>query len=296
MAEAQFPRTLLLATDGLQDSALALDAALDLASRAGADLHVVHVWQAPPPFAPVGMVPVVVEDQSSEVESAARNLLEKEVEKVRSRGVTSVHPHLLSGRPAEEILSVARQIEADLIIIGSRGKSGLERLMMGSTSEEVVHHAHVPVLVLRGGADVWPPHKVVVGDDFSEEAERAAEIAAAIAKLLGCGLELITAYPTPVHPRRHPEVLSELLQSLQESSSQRSENLRGKFQVEVKPVVEAGDPAEVLLRHSDRDGEPTLVVVGARGLGAVQRMLLGSVSTKILRTSRNPVLVCPRPR
>jgi nucleotide-binding universal stress UspA family protein len=82
-------------------------------------------------------------------EQRARGTLEAAVEKVRSAGADVAQAHLREGRAAPEIVALAEDIEARLIVIGSRGRGGIRRALMGSVSDSVVRHAHCPVLVVR---------------------------------------------------------------------------------------------------------------------------------------------------
>ena len=66
---------------------------------------------------------------------------------------------------------------------------------MGSQSEEIVHHAQVPVLVIRGAEDFWPPARIVIGEDFSDDARKAGELVAAIGKLYGAQALLVYSHP-----------------------------------------------------------------------------------------------------
>ena len=66
---------------------------------------------------------------------------------------------------------------------------------MGSQSEEIVHHAQVPVLVIRGAEDFWPPARIVIGEDFSDDARKAGELVAAIGKLYGAQGLLVYSHP-----------------------------------------------------------------------------------------------------
>ena len=88
-------------------------------------------------------------EQEHELEQQARKLLDAEVEEVRSAGGEVAEAHLRIGDAAAEIVALAEDIEAGLLVMGSRGLEGIRSALMGSVSEAVVKHAHCPVLVVR---------------------------------------------------------------------------------------------------------------------------------------------------
>ena len=138
-----FPTKILLATDGSEDAALATKAAIDLSNQSGAELHVVHVGRSSLRLSP------------TEYQAAAREKIGELAKAVEEAGgdVTETHLRIddsqTAGNEAEHITGLAEELGADLIVIGSRGLSGMKRLVMGSVSEGVVRHAHCPVLVMR---------------------------------------------------------------------------------------------------------------------------------------------------
>ena len=141
-----FPTRVLLATDGSKDAELATTTAVDLANSTDCELHIVYVEQAV--YVPGGVgfwagVP------SGYLEQQARKQLDAMVEKVGSAGGEVAEAHLSVGDAAPEIVALAEEIEAGLIVIGSRGQGGIRRALLGSVSDAVVRHAHCPVLVVR---------------------------------------------------------------------------------------------------------------------------------------------------
>ena len=151
-----FPTKILLATDGSKEAELATRTATDLAQKTGSELHVVHVFGIAPVGPPVYPEATELQGEALEVEAEeriseqrAREVLDAEVGKVRSAGGTVVEAHLIEGRIAPEIVALAEEIGAGLIVMGSRGHGGIRRALMGSVSDAVVRHAHCPVLVVR---------------------------------------------------------------------------------------------------------------------------------------------------
>ena len=153
-----FPTKVLLATDGSREADLAARTAADLAQKTNSELHVVHAFGIAPVGPPV--YPEATDLQSVEYEAEseqrqriseqrARELLDSEVEKLRSLGGTLAQAHLAEGGAPQEIVRLAEEIGAGLIVMGSRGRGGIRRALMGSVSDSVVRHAHCPVMVVR---------------------------------------------------------------------------------------------------------------------------------------------------
>jgi nucleotide-binding universal stress UspA family protein len=90
-----------------------------------------------------------IEQGLRQFEQVARQTLDAEVQKVRAVGGTVAQAHLRMGTPAAEIVELAEELEVGLVVVGSRGSSGIRRALMGSVSDSVVRHAHCPVLVVR---------------------------------------------------------------------------------------------------------------------------------------------------
>jgi nucleotide-binding universal stress UspA family protein len=273
----RFPTKILLATDGSENTTQATQAAVDILRRRGSEIHLIHVWHdVHTPHAHAFV--------KSELRRQGREILDKEVKRIEEQGGTVTRSHLREGRTFEEVLKLGDEIEADLLVVGSRGHRGLRRMLVGSHSEDIVHHAHRPVLVVRRGEDVWPPARIVVGDDFSEDARKAAELAANLGKLLDARMLVLHAVP------RLPQASGEAVNAKLED---RTGELEDILQQRPQTRIVAGDSAEVLIEAAQEGEGPTLVAVGSRGLGPVGRLRLGSVSTKVIRAGLGAVLVYP---
>jgi nucleotide-binding universal stress UspA family protein len=291
--------SILLATDGSEDAALAAQAAADLSDRARARLHVVHVWQGLRP----ATLPAAAIDQYSRTyeawEREAGELLEEQTERLRSAGGIVAGAHLRAGRPAEEIVALAEELDAGLVVLGSRGLGAVKRLVAGSVAEGVVSLAPCPTLVMRGGEGAWPPTRIVVGVDLSEEARKASELAMSLAGTLGAEVLLIMAYlnPMPVSRGTGFGALAEADRAKNrawEALSGLSAGLENVGGVRPKTRAILGDAA-VVIQEAAEEEESTLVVVGRRGMGGVRRFVLGSVSSDVMRSASGPVLIVPAP-
>jgi nucleotide-binding universal stress UspA family protein len=153
----QFPTRLLLATDGSEEAELAALKAVDLAERTNAELHVVHV----------GVVPSFLRSDPGtrgydgklyeQLEEESRELLRKLSWRVKVAGGTVTGSHLRMGAVDLEIVALAKELGADLIIMGCRGHRGIRRAIEGSISDAVIRHAPCPVLVVRSHESAQDP-------------------------------------------------------------------------------------------------------------------------------------------
>jgi nucleotide-binding universal stress UspA family protein len=141
-----FPTKILLATDGSREAELAGQTAADLAQKTDSELHVVHVLASP----------LATHDPSSfepevwaRLEQREQTTLEDVVGKIESYGGKVEGTHHTEGRPDAEIVALAEEIGAGLIVMGARGVGGIRRALTGSVSDSVIKHAHCPVLVVR---------------------------------------------------------------------------------------------------------------------------------------------------
>src|SRR5919107_6375683 len=145
---SSFPTKILLATDGSEEAELAALRAVDLGQSTDSELHVVHV----------GVVPTFLQSYPGtlgydgklyeQVEERSRELLRKESWQVKVAGGTVAGAHLRMGVVDLEIVALAKELGADLIVMGCRGHRGIRRAIEGSISDGVIRHAPCPVLVV----------------------------------------------------------------------------------------------------------------------------------------------------
>ena len=148
-----FPTKILLATDGSEEAQLALSTAVDQANRTNSELHLVSVgpWSPDPGYHTHEMSYrwETYEEVVEAIGKETQQILDEQVKKVEEAGGTVQEAYVRRGRKDQEIVRLAEQIGAGLIVIGSRGRAGVRRALMGSVSDSVVRHAHCPVLVVR---------------------------------------------------------------------------------------------------------------------------------------------------
>jgi nucleotide-binding universal stress UspA family protein len=148
-----FPTKILLATDGSEEAQLAFASAADLSEKTDSELHVVYVGHMPlvsyeSPGA-ITLDPDLSGRMQEDAEQEARRKLDEQVRQVGKTAGEVAEMHARVGRPDAEIVGLADELGAGLIVLGSRGLGPLRRALMGSVSDSVVRHAHCPVLIVR---------------------------------------------------------------------------------------------------------------------------------------------------
>jgi nucleotide-binding universal stress UspA family protein len=143
-------RRILHATDFSKASRAAFSKAVDLAKSQRAELWVLHVLSISPPFVTEGYVPPKVWDEiEAGARTEAKRQLDRLVVRARRKGVRATGLVVL-GSPYQDIVRVARRMRADLLVIGTHGRTGLTKVLLGSVAERVLRTAPCPVLTVRG--------------------------------------------------------------------------------------------------------------------------------------------------
>ena len=144
-----FPTKILLATDGSDEAELASLKAVELAQSTDSELHVVHVGLDPLFLASYPGTLGYDRKLYEELEEESRELLRQVSWRVKAAGGTVAGTHLRMGEVDLEIVGLAKELEAGLIVMGCRGRRGIRRAIEGSISDAVIRHAPCPVLVVR---------------------------------------------------------------------------------------------------------------------------------------------------
>jgi nucleotide-binding universal stress UspA family protein len=157
-----FPTRILLATDGSTDAELARATAVDMATDTDSELHVLTVASGYSPYDGYPSHDLRISEVVEQLRKRAEIVLDEQVQKIERDGGQVARKHLKIAEPlgernrADQILRVAEELDVGLIVMGSRGRGGLRRALMGSVSDAVVRHAHCPVLVVRYDKDRAP--------------------------------------------------------------------------------------------------------------------------------------------
>ena len=145
------PGRILLAFDGSKEATAAAHAAVEIASGTGSELHVLHVLQSEH-FMPYHPGPEAWEWEANlaRAKQLAQSWLDEQSKRIEAEGGMVAGTHVAVGKPDHEIVASDEELDASLVVMGSRGLSTLDRALMGGVSDSVVRHARSPVLVVRG--------------------------------------------------------------------------------------------------------------------------------------------------
>lgn len=144
-------KTILLATDGSPSAKKATDVAIELTGALGGVLRIVSVWRTPVydyGYVPLQYAPELVDAQRGGAERA----VEHAVAAAKAAGVEATS-ELRQGDASDEIRAAAEETSADMIVLGAHGWGPMKRILFGSVSTDVLHHASCPVLIVRGEAE-----------------------------------------------------------------------------------------------------------------------------------------------
>jgi nucleotide-binding universal stress UspA family protein len=284
----------VLATDGSKNSRAAAAFLKELPLPASTMVRIIAVVSLPEFALDATSAPALkraVLDQAQDVTEQARAVL-------AARGFT-IETGVSEGDPRTEIVRQADEWKADLVVLGARGLGGIKRFLLGSVSDAVARHARCPVLVVKG-----PRRKlgsVLVAMDGSEDSFQAVRFLRSLALPRQTRVRLLSVVERLRYPTTAPQSLhGQLVKMLKELEAERRgeldkvlERAAGQLDDTITRVTRStptGDAAEEIVATA-QDFDTDLVVVGARGLGGVARVLLGSVSEKVLHHARCPVLI-----
>ena len=285
----------LLATDGSKDARAAAEYLNDFPLPSDATIRIVTVVTLPPSSLDVPPVAALNESLLAEgrrVVDEARALLEPRV---------GVEERVLQGNPKHEIVRAAEEWPADLVVVGGRGLAGVRGFLLGSVSQTVARHVHCPVLVVKGRAR--PLVSVLIATDGSDGANEAIRflLSLPLPPAKKVRVRLLSAVEPVAYPGSAPKMiraqLKGMIAQLERERRAEVEKVldRAARELEVKVTrltrsMPTGHPArEIVAAAASFDAD--LVVVGARGLGGMKRLLLGSVSERVLHDARCPVLI-----
>jgi nucleotide-binding universal stress UspA family protein len=291
-------RNILVPVDFSAPSLRALEFALPLVRHFGADLHLVHVFATDHPFSGLVGMPFVLPEL--EISQSLHEQL-KDVARKYSIDLRPENLHVLKGRAFEEICRLGRDTGIDLIVIATRGNTGLKHLALGSTAERVVRYSSCPVLVTHGGkpfVETTGFHEILVPTDFSECSMKGLVYAKAFAKQFKSKITLLNSIHFQYYVASDECARYDLPRLMQHADVVARDQMRELFEktdwegLDVETSLQTGHPGQQICEHA-RDSDVDLIVISTHGSTGLTHLLLGSVAEYVVRHAHCPVIVVP---
>ena len=290
---------ILVALDGSQFSEAILPYARLLADKLKLDVELIHVIDAdlPTPTSAAGQARYQ-EVMAMENEKGRAYL---ETIAASFAPATKIQCSVAPGNPAEVIVDKAAADRQTLIAMTTHGRSGINRWLIGSVADKVLHGAANPLLLVRAGetaavqgAAAW--QRMIVPLDGSPLAERVIAHAAELARPLGLEIVLMRVFgvPTPVFAEDYGPYVEELWTQLEDEAqkylTEKKQQLLAQGLTNVVTIVTAGFPAEKII-DAARERKDALVAMSTHGRSGFNRFVMGSVTDRVVRHSGDPVLI-----
>lgn len=283
----------LVGSDGSGAAEAALDVAAALAAERGAAIEVLTVME-PLPVYEAGYVPALPYGEIEEGRERERVTRVREQLGALGAVAESWPLELSRGRAAESLAGRAKSCGAALVVVGIGRHRPLDRLLGSETALQLVRHCPVPVLAVHPSAPHLP-RRVVIGVDFSVSSERALRMAAVLVAPDG-ELHILHVQPEIELPAgAHDDWRSGYASEIEAQFARLLDRLQLPAGVTVRTRHAEGDAAAELIALATRTGAD-LVAVGSHGRSYLERLLVGSVATKVLRSAQTSVLVAPPER
>jgi nucleotide-binding universal stress UspA family protein len=280
----------VVGVDGSPSSELAIDWGVDEAARRKRPLHLVHVFVQDYPTMTVGVPPAL-----DDLRGMAQSVINDAVARANRLGPDlSVTAAVHTGSAAKFLIDASTR--ADTVVVGTAGRRGVARALLGSTAAQVAAHSQCPVVVVRQAPPtaVSTERRVIVGVDGAGTCHDAVGYAFAQASSRGATLTVVhgwwleyagDVFAVPYTGGEHEELEMSQRALVSEVIAGWSEKYPD---VEVRQQIVCAEPVELLTKDS---AGADLLVVGSRGRGGFSGLLLGSVSRHVLQLADCPVAV-----
>jgi nucleotide-binding universal stress UspA family protein len=292
-------KRLLLATDFSHCAARAEDYASALAASWGADLTVMSVVEFYPGLdREYAVNQLYLTDRMYELTAALAALKDK----LHLRGI-HISTRVGTGLPSEEMIAAAEAEDTDLVIVGTRGKSGLAHVLLGSTAERLIRMAPCPVLAvpmpkpedtIGQGISL---NRMLVPTDLSDCSREATHYARVFAGQAKASIELLHILEPACYGIDFTMESSDEREQKRKAASDQLEALSSEFAaagLAAKVSLRGGAPADAILDVAVRSSSD-LIVMGTHGRRGLSHMWAGSVTEAVLRRATIPVLAVRKP-
>ena len=278
---------ILVPTDGSNVTEIAAETAIGLAQQFDATLHVVHILE-------LGGLPPGFEDEvASELAHRGERATQSLAELASEADVDVTARVVEDGQPTHRaILAYAEEHDVDCIVVGTHGRNGFDRFVIGSVAEQTLRESPVPVVTVHEETVVdYPFETILVPTDGSDCAQAAADHAIELAEATGAALHVIHVVdPGVFWDEACP---SSVLEALEDAGKQGLEQVIDRAKAADISTIESsvlnGTPYDAIVEYAEIS-DVDCIVMGTHGRTGWRRQLLGSVTERVIRLTDVPVI------
>jgi nucleotide-binding universal stress UspA family protein len=294
---SQFPnKCVLVATDFSEYSRIALDICLGASKCMRTKLYVLHTIEKFPHDYKHLLSSDTHEDMKQRLEAEAmekikgmipEGLLEQE----------DIVPIVRFGKPFLEIIQVARDEKVDLLAVGTHGRAGMDRVILGSVAERIVRKAHCPVLVVRNRKYIGFK-RIIVPIDFSDCSRKALEYAVATARAHESKLTILHIFEESfvepyINAANSEEEANEIIKEIERVNESKYDDFLKTIDlsgVKYEKLLINGIPETEMVRIA-MEQQANLIVMGTHGRSGIKHILIGSTAEEVVRTVHCDIII-----
>lgn len=280
--------TVLVPTDGSECARAGARHGVRIANGFDATVHAVHVIED-------ALTPLGIAHTTPGKQRGAGEEMIDSVAHLCDEGGVSVTTEIIEGNPSESLHDYLTDNSIDLVAMGTRGRSNIERQLLGSVTDRMVRTSPVPVLTARTENDLATPIErgytdILLPTRGGDGSELAADHAVSIAARFDATLHVIYAVDVRSQAAKHDTYeLSELVDELQTAVTDAVTDRADGLDIDLRISIQQGTPHSAIQRYAAAH-EIDLIIMGTHGRGRVEQFLLGSVTERTIRTADVPVV------
>ena len=259
----------------------------------------IHVFNVVSPSSdddsnPMDFLPIEPAGDGTDPDEAAVQHMEVQTATQERGTVPVIYTQTDNSSPSEAIIDYATERDVDVVVMGTHGRQGMDRLLSGSVSEEVVRGAPCPVFTVLPSETEGVPtiSRVLAPVDLSEQSPMVVDHAAALSEAYGAPLDLLHVVEEAAYPSAYGlDAMGTDLPNVQDRAREALETLAGRIDLRTDPVnvhVLAGNAARDIVEFAEEQAAD-LIVMATHGRTGLERFLIGSVAEKVVRRAPCPV-------
>jgi nucleotide-binding universal stress UspA family protein len=284
--------TVLVPTDGSECARVGARHGVRIAHGFDATVHAVHVVDGGTRLSPLGLSQTT--PARDDQRTAGEDLIDSVAHLGEEVGVT-VRTELIEGTPTESLRDYLTENNIDFVAMGTRGRSNIERHLLGSVTERMVRTSPVPVLTVRTENDLATPVEqeytdILLPTRGGDGSELAVDHAVSIAARFDATLHVIYVVDVRSQAAKHDTYeLGELVDELRTAVTDAVTDRADEAGIDTRVAIQQGTPHSAIQRYAADHGVD-LIIMGTQGRGRVEQFLLGSVTERTIRTADVPVV------